>query len=322
MDESQLMKIGCIEKEKQDYVEKCISKITKELKPLLDFSVGSLDNIWYEFEDYTKINDIIGMKEKLETFLEELELLNSLLKDFCKRIMDVFSYTGRAINAQIIINRTFSYTRTINDIKKSLDLIYRKSEKVFKIRYDIPGSKEIVDLLEEIFNYGKVHFEYDPPEIKIEMDVSRDEEMARKLEKDIKSLSRINPEITITHTSKPVSSRNSTIIDSTISSDIPRSGRVEEAKAIVRDNPHIDKDTMHKILVLEGFSTKVIKECLVCEPKTINLSDLSFKELKNIVDLYNLHFCEMFTKSDLIHCIQENIEVSILHDIIDEISSK
>lgn len=305
--------------EDSDIVKQAIAKISVDIKDPLEFVLAELEESVERFTQAANDNNVIEIIRELEFFSERIGEVRDLLQDFIKEIMDVYTQTKRGIDAQNIINKTFSKKEIEEEIRSILELLRKASENAIQVRYDVPKSKEVASLLQNIFNYGEEHFDYEAPEVKVEMDVSRDAEIARRLAEE-------------TGESGEGRSRFESIGRSIPATFPPPPRRaisrpplgLTEASGIVRSNPEIDLDTMRQILVSQGFNTDVIRESLrartpLSVPRNRILERLSFDNLRQIADLYGLSDYEGMSKSEFIAYIQRNIEISLLRDIVREI---
>jgi len=309
--------------EESDVVKEAISKISEDIQGPLEFTLAELEESVDRFTRAAEANDVRGIKEELKTFFERIQEVRSLLREFRDEIMNVFTQTKRGIDAQTIINQTFSKRGVEKEVRDLLESLRVSSEAAVEVRYDIPGSREVASLLQSIFDYGEANFDYEAPEVKVEMDVSRDVEVAQRLAEEMRereggvrfeSIGRMGAGVPV---GIPATFPPPRRVSPRPSLGLP------EAREIVRANPEIDLATMRQILVSQGFSTDVIRESLRATippsvPGSGILAGLSFDNLRQIADLYGLPGYEGMSKSEFIAYIQSNIEMSLLRDIVRE----
>ena len=236
-----------------------------------------------------------------------MENITDLLLQFHTIITNTFLKTKRGIDAQTIISRTFSRDNVKAEVRELLDLLKGTSEVAMRLRYDIPGSKELKELLQSVFNYGETHFSYEAPEVEVDMDVSRDEEMARELSE---SLRRKERGVRFESIGAPIRARPR----------MPRTTATPRRTGIgsgVRLGGVEDWSLRH----LEASVEHIEASVPTYEPD-IGLGTLDLVRLQEIAELYDLPDYERMSKIELINYIQRNIDRSILRDIFRERFSK
>ena len=317
-------------------VDQAIDYISTEIQDPIEFQIYELENHITRFDEATDYN--FGMKEELNAILERLKDIQGLLSQFTKKTLEVFKETGNASSANAIINRTFKPEDKKEEVRDLLDILKNYAEDGVKIDLNNTISRNISDILREIFEYAGLHFGYDTTEVQIEMDTTEDEQVAQDLADEILKMSlqeRFEPlgregfggvsGSRLGGTAfRPPSLRTvaptGPIVPSASRRGPERGEKLAQAKQIVRENPEIDADTMREILTQSGYNTAVIRESMqVRETSPFEiLSHLSYVELKNIAEMYGLEGFNKMQREELSRYISGSIPLDILRDIVRE----
>jgi len=320
-------------------VDEAVDYISTEIQDPLEFQIAELEDHISQFDEAKNYN--LGMREELNAILEHLKDIQDLLSQFTKKTLEVFKKTGNASSANTIINRTFNPSDKKEEVRELLDLLKNYAEDGVKIDLNNTISRNISDILREIFEYAGLHFDYDITEVQIEMDVAGDEQAARDLADEILRASlqeRFEPLGSAGFGSisgrrsrdtvfRPPPRITEPAVPSSIRRSMGRDEKLSQAKRIVRDNPEIDTDTMREILTQSGYNTSIIRESMRVRetgpretgPRSSRiLSSLSYADLKNIAEMYELPESGGMRKEELARYILRSIPLDLLRDVVRE----
>jgi len=236
--------------------EEAINEINKNITPFIENSLDILEEEALRFSILADERNMKGVLDSLETFKEELLRIKEKLDQFHSKLMSVKERTGRAEDMGWVIKDTFNPSFIKKRVRDNMDLLKGAADAILDIDLSIPGARRPVRLLQSIFDIGTDSFGFDKHEIVIEMDVSRDEDFAKSLAKELSSSrsSRFTP-IGEPNFLSPLR-RDLSLTPSRKSLDL------SAAKKIVIAHNKLDYDTLRAILEAQGFPTNVIKEAL------------------------------------------------------------
>lgn len=315
-------------------VKDAVSLINSNIKPLLKFDLEELERQALSFASFADSREINNMNETLIQFEVILNDIQRYIENTKKIIFETYQKTGSALDAQKIISNTYSIDKVKRDVIQTLQLLEGAAETTIdKIRFDNPQSIRTKQHLERIQKFGEEHFEgYQPRKIEIEMDVSRDEQLARKLASE--TMQEFRPRYA--RVDEPSISR----IPERISKGLPLLPLTsEEARKIAIDNPEMDILTLKEVLKTKGFPSEIIQQTINEfrnseeqiyrrpspisrsfygeEPiEKVHLDIFKMKDLISIAKKYGLNDYKRKRKPGLILYLQNNLEPNILKDEI------
>lgn len=309
-----------------------VSEINENITPSLVDHLEQIDDAYTSFADSADSRNIAGMIRSLDNFNISLRKVVELVNEFKLIVFDAYKQTKSASDAQIIINSTFSPDEIKMSLIDKIKLLEGTAEELMgKIRYDLPDSRIPVDLLQTIQKFGEENLEgFIPRDVVVEMDVSGDEALAKRLAGVSSQLYRphsrpITEPGYNTYRRPDVEPRRSTLLN------------IEEAQKIVDANPTVDVLTLSAILKARGFDERTIDIVLPSDeyvPKerrsslgdaaherdvtipSVDLNGFTVKELVRIAKKYGLSEYRRKRKPVLIRYLQSNLTSNILRDEI------
>lgn len=321
---------------------RAITDINDNITPSITAEVNDLEPNALSFANNADERNIEGMVEDLEHFEVSLVNITNLLKQFNEKILDVFRKTKAQQDIKIIGNETFKPEDISKAVVAALRLLEGTAEAALEVRFDISGAKQPLEILQRIQELGQKTFsEYKARPIEIEMDVSKDLEMAKLLAsgapQELKS--RFDP---IGGIGPGLSRRRGGVTRS----EVPRSElTLENAISIVDKSTDVDEATLRAILLASGFNVATVSKALKKrdeglpspsirrrplpdwfstvrseEPTVIlpppNINMLTMKELANVAKTNGLTEYRRKTKPNLIRYLEANIDRSILANAV------
>lgn len=324
---------------------RAITDINDNITPGITAEVNDLELIALSFANNADGRNIEGMLKDLERFEVSLVNVTDLLKQFNEKILDVFGKTKAQQDIKIIVNETFKLDDISKAVVAALRLLEGAAEATLEVRFDISGAKQPLQILQRIQELGQKTFsEYKARPIEIEMDVSKDLEMAKMLAsgapQELKSrfdpIGGIDPGIGLSRRRGGV-----------IRSEVPRSElTLENAISIVDKSTDVDEATLRAILLASGFNVATISKALkkkrdeglpspsirrrplpdwfstvrpegpaVILPRP-NINMLTMTELANIAKTNGLTEYRRKSKPNLIRYLEANIDRSILANAV------
>lgn len=321
---------------------RAITDINDNITPSITAEINDLEPFALSFANNADERNIEGMVEDLEHFEVSLVNITNLLKQFNGKILDVFQKTKAQQDIKIIGNETFKPEDISKDVVAALRLLEGTAEATLEVRFDISGAKQPLEILQRIQELGQKTFsEYKARPIEIEMDVSKDLEMAKllaseapqELKSRFDSIGGIDPGL---------SRRRGGVTRS----EVPRSElTLENAISIVDKSTDVDEATLRAILLASGFNVATVSKALKKrdeglpsplirrrplpdwfstvrpeEPTVIlpppNINMLTMKELANIAKTNGLTEYRRKSKPNLIRYLEANIDRSILANAV------
>jgi len=328
---------------------RAITDINDNITPIITEEVNDLEPIALSFANNADGRNIEGMLKDLERFEMSLVNITDLLKQFNKKILDVFGKTKAQQDIKIIVNETFKPDDISKAVVAALRLLEGAAEATLEVRFDVPGAKQPLEILQRIQELGQKTFrEYKARPIEIEMDVSKDVEMAKMLAggapQELKS--RFDP-IGGVDSGIGLSRRRGGLTRPI--PEVPSRGlALEDALSIVDEYTDVDDATLRAILLARGFDEVTVREALkkkrgegplmpssprrrrplpawfsterptlpavILPPPSINM--LTVKDLVNIAKTNGLTEYRRKTKPNLIRYLEANIDRSILANAV------
>nr|QBK91759.1 MAG: hypothetical protein LCPAC304_00970 [Pithovirus LCPAC304] len=249
---------------KEPIVKEAIDTINEEITPILEIEIGDLETVSLSFAGNADARDTKEMVRDLIRFESDLRNIHDLLTRAKQKLVDIYLVTKSATDAQIIINHTFSPNTIHRTVVQTLQLLEGTAEAMMgKIRFDVPGSKRPIEILQRIQAFGKEHFKgYEPRVVEIKMDVRGDAAMAKRLAAGASQT--FQPRFATLRSTIPKSAiakpLRSTISKTTILKRPELT--VKDARTIVSDNPHVDVLTLREVLHARGFQEEIIRAVL------------------------------------------------------------
>lgn len=321
--------------------DQAISDINDTITPAITLEVANLEETALSFAANADQRNVEGMLQDLERFEATLVNTTDLLKQFSEKILDVFRQTKDQQDVKFIGNETFKPQDIGKAVVDALELLEGAAEATLEVRLDIPGARQPIEILQRIQAFGAKNFsEYKPRPIEIEMDVSKDVEMAKMLAggapQELRSRFERIAEPKPSVPSKP---------------RLKRGGLTRrDAFLIADEHADVDTATLREILLARGFDAAIVREvltrrgegpsmpspprrrrplpawfsterlggpspALVLLPSP-NINLLTVKDLVNIAKTNGLTEYRRKTKPNLIRYLQENVDRSILANAV------
>ncbi|MEL7003818.1 MAG: hypothetical protein AAFN93_13935 [Bacteroidota bacterium] len=175
-----------LKEEKKNSSEVLEEFIAKGISDVLDPVTGSfllLETLVQDFAKEADANRYARVWSVLREILVLLKKIHGMYLDYNQIIRDLVQTTKKSSDVLELRKRlNLSPEEIKTKSKEYLDLLKGYSEAILRANFSDPQVKRVLEALNEVFQKGQEYFGYQAPDLVIDMDTSKDEEIAKKLQ--------------------------------------------------------------------------------------------------------------------------------------------
>jgi hypothetical protein len=279
-------------------------ELLKDLEEYIDSTIVELESEALRFGQAADSRDLDALGEIGSEIESSLSNIKESLEDSGRILGNLHPEDASWVKAQ-----SFDPKAIPERVREIINLLKGVSEATTQVDLSKPGARKPIYQLNRIFEFATKYFGFPPTEIEIEMDTTRDSEIAKQLQESINSKP-LSPPRQPSRSLTPYSERDIPLLNLNKALDIVESNRdvsIKDLRAILASKGFLEDviDVVAPRVVVEGFKSpkkRVLPESFrmpLPEPEPLpveeqrevvlyRLKQLGLSELRDIAIKYDL----------------------------------